>query len=77
VLGFLIVRHDRGGGTFDVDAYPLTCEGVRTEAADRVLKYPHGTIWLDGNEFTTEAECQGYVKKLKGQLKTLKAGAAE
>jgi hypothetical protein len=77
VLGFLIVRHDHGGGTFDVDIYPLTCEGVRTNALDRVLKEPNGTIWLDEHEFTTEAEYQGYVRKLNAELKKMEEEAAE
>jgi hypothetical protein len=77
VIGFLIVRHDRGGGMFDVDTYPLTCHGARTEKADQVLKYPHGTIWLDGKEFATERECQGYVRKLKAKRKAKKADVAE
>jgi hypothetical protein len=80
VIGFLIVRHDRGNGCFDVDSYPLTYEGVRTKKDDQVLKDSNGTVWTDGSEFSTEEKCGAFLRGMKAlgavtEKRQLKIGA--
>jgi hypothetical protein len=73
VIGFLIVRLDHALGRFEVVSYPLTCEGAQTERDDQVFKSPNGTVWMEGDGFSTEEECQAFLRKTKA----VKAGAAE